>query len=63
LRSPFRIIEQDSTTPPEDDGGGYGVAGHSAAMIAGADAAPVLESAEHVLDLVPVAAECGVVFG
>jgi len=32
-----------------------------AANIAGVDAAPVLESAEHVLDLVPAAVECGVV--
>ena len=32
-----------------------------AAIIAGVDAAPVLESAEHVLDLVPAAVECGVV--
>jgi hypothetical protein len=32
-----------------------------AAIIAGVDAAPVLEPAEHVLDLVPAAVECGVV--
>ena len=32
-----------------------------AAIIAGVDAAPVLESAEHVLDLVPAAVERGVV--
>ena len=32
-----------------------------AAIIAGVEAAPVLESAEHVLDLVPAAVERGVV--
>jgi hypothetical protein len=32
-----------------------------AAIIADVDAAPVLESAEHVLDLVPAAVERGVV--
>ena len=34
-----------------------------AAIIADVDAAPVLESAEHVLDLVPAAVERGVVRG
>jgi hypothetical protein len=49
---------------PKDDGCGDADGGHEgvgAAVIAGVDAAPVLELAEHVLDLVTLAVECCVV--
>ena len=46
---------QDSLWQPEDDGCGDADGGHEgvgAAVIAGMDAAPVLEFAKHILDLV-----------
>ncbi len=49
---------------PEDDGGGDGDGGHEgvgAAIVAGMDAAPVLELAEHLLDPVALAIEGAVV--
>lgn len=45
---------QDSLRQPEDDGFGDADSGHEgvgAAVVAGMDAAPVFELAEHVLDL------------
>ena len=45
---------------PEDDGCGYADCGHEgvgAAIIACVDAAPVLEFAEHVLDLMALTIE------
>ena len=49
---------------PEDDGCCDADCGHEgvgAAVIAGMDAPPVLEPAEHVLDPVPLAIEDGIV--
>lgn len=49
---------------PEDDGCGDADGGHeavSASVVAGVDAAPVLEPSEHDLDLVAPPVECGVV--
>lgn len=49
---------------PEDDGCGDADGGHEgmcASVVAGMDAAPVLEFAEHVLDPVALAVEHGVV--
>jgi hypothetical protein len=49
---------------PEDDGCGNADGGHEgvgAAVVAGVDTAPVLEPAEHVLDLMPASIEGGVV--
>ena len=49
---------------PEDDGCGDADGGHErvgASVIAGMDAAPVLEFAEHVLDLVTLSIEGRVV--
>ncbi len=49
---------------PEDDGRGDADGGHEgvgASIVAGVDAAPVFESAEHVFDFVALAVECGVV--
>lgn len=49
---------------PEDDGGGDDDGGHEglgATVVAGGDAAPVLETAEHVLDLVAEFVERAVV--
>ena len=49
---------------PEDDDGGQGDGGHEgmgASVIAGVDAAPIFEAAEHVLDPVALPVECRVV--
>ena len=49
---------------PDDDSCGDADGGHEgvgAAVIAGMDAAPVLELAEHVFDLVALAIEHGIV--
>ena len=49
---------------PEDDGSGDADGGHEgvrAAIVAGVDAAPVLELAEHILDAVTLAVELPVV--
>lgn len=49
---------------PEDDGCGYADGGHEgagASIVAGVDAPPVFEPAEHDLDLVALAVERGIV--
>ena len=49
---------------PEDDGCGDADGRHEgvgAAVVAGVNAAPVLEFAEHILDFVTLEIECGVV--
>ena len=51
-------------TEPEDDGCGDadgGEEGVGAPVVAGVDASPVLEAAEHDLDLVALAVEDGIV--
>jgi hypothetical protein len=45
---------------PEDDGGGDADGGHEgvgASVVAGVDATPIFEPAEHILDLVSLAIE------
>jgi hypothetical protein len=49
---------------PEDDDGGQGDGGHEgmgASVLAGVDAAPIFDAAEHVLDPVVLALKCRVV--
>jgi hypothetical protein len=55
-----RKLPDDSLIDPEDDGCGDGDGRHEGgctSVVAGMDASPVLELAEHVLDFVAVAIE------